>query len=187
VGAPEPAKRGHYALAAGEDPLPYLQAMAAMAGPLGLLPEQVWDATPPADAEHPAGRPTGAHAELVKLQASRRLGRPFDRPTPVWRRYGGRPPAPTLAVWTPWAPIRTLWRGERLCVCLPEAGVVHWGRNGWREVRDVATVPAGFGLHRALLTDAGLGSGETVELTWRGELTGWSGQEVVIGVCEPGQ
>ncbi len=187
-------ERGHYALAAGEDPLPYLLAMAAMAGPLGLLPEQVWDAAPPADAEHPAGRPTGAamplawaHAELVKLQASRRLGRPFDRPAPVWRRYGGRPPAPTLAVWTPWAPIRTLWRGERLCVCLPEAGVVHWGRNGWREVRDVATVPAGFGLHRALLTDAGLGSGETVELTWRGELTGWSGQEVVIGVREPGQ
>ncbi len=29
--------------AAGEDPLPYLEAMMAMASPLGMIPEQVWD------------------------------------------------------------------------------------------------------------------------------------------------
>src|SRR5258708_16657321 len=34
-------ERGHYELVARNDPLPYLAAMAAMASPGGLLPEQV--------------------------------------------------------------------------------------------------------------------------------------------------
>lgn len=69
-----------------------------------------------------------------------------------------------------------------------EQGVLKFRHRVCDSVRITATpVAVGFGLHRALLTDTGCGSGETVELTWRGELTGWSGQEVVIGVCEPGQ
>lgn len=36
-------ERGHFELAAGNDPLPYLESMAAMSGRGGMLPEQVWD------------------------------------------------------------------------------------------------------------------------------------------------
>src|SRR3984885_30588 len=36
-------ERGHYELVAGNDPSPYLKAMAAMTGPGGMMPEQVWD------------------------------------------------------------------------------------------------------------------------------------------------
>ena len=43
-------ERGHYELCAGRDPLPYLEAMARMASPGGMLPEQVWDAAPIAGA-----------------------------------------------------------------------------------------------------------------------------------------
>jgi glucoamylase len=32
-------ERGHYELAAGRDPLPYLETMSAMASPGGMLPE----------------------------------------------------------------------------------------------------------------------------------------------------
>ena len=39
-------ERGHYELEAGNDPLPYLAAMAAMASPGGMIPEQIWDAAP---------------------------------------------------------------------------------------------------------------------------------------------
>src|SRR6185503_4427678 len=39
-------ERGHYELMAGNDPMPYLRAMAAMTGPYGMMPEQVWDAAP---------------------------------------------------------------------------------------------------------------------------------------------
>ena len=93
-------ERGHYAVAAGEDPLPYLEAMAAMAGRGGMLPEQVWDAAPLPERGLFPGRPTGAamplvwaHDEYVKLAASRDLGRPFDRPergmASLWRPAAG--------------------------------------------------------------------------------------------------
>jgi len=90
-------ERGHYELCAGNDPLPYLEAMAAMASPGGMIPEQVWDADPIPERFLFPGRPTGsamplawAHAEFVKLLVSRGLGRPFDRPRAVWQRYRGR-------------------------------------------------------------------------------------------------
>jgi len=50
-------ERGHYELAAGKNPLPYLEAMAAMCGTGGMLQEQVWDSDPiPARALHPCRR-----------------------------------------------------------------------------------------------------------------------------------
>ena len=39
-------ERGHYALLAGEDPQPYLDAMNRMTGRGGLIPEQIWDGEP---------------------------------------------------------------------------------------------------------------------------------------------
>ncbi|MEB8485527.1 glycosyl hydrolase, partial [Acidithiobacillus ferriphilus] len=67
-------ERGHYALAAGEDALPYINAMVAMTGKGGLLPEQVWDATPIPEKGLFPGHPSGsamplvwAHGEFVKL------------------------------------------------------------------------------------------------------------------------
>ena len=91
-------ERGHYELAAGHDPLPYLEAMAAMASPGGMMPEQVWDAEPIPSRRLAPGRPTGsamplvwAHAEFIKLLISRHLGHPVDRPRAVWQRYRGPP------------------------------------------------------------------------------------------------
>ena len=84
-------ERGHYELCAGNDPLPYLQAMAAMASPGGMIPEQVWDADPIPERRLYPGRPSGsamplawAHAEYVKLLVSRQIGHPLDRPAAVW-------------------------------------------------------------------------------------------------------
>jgi glucoamylase len=74
-------ERGHYELAAGHDPFPYLQALECFANDSGLLPEQVWDTAPLAG--HGTGSATPlvwAHAEYVRLLRSRREGRVFDRP-----------------------------------------------------------------------------------------------------------
>ncbi|MDE3024620.1 MAG: glucan 1,4-alpha-glucosidase, partial [Acidobacteriota bacterium] len=49
IGRPWPllaGERGHAALLRGEDPRPYLESMARMTSPGGLIPEQVWDAEP---------------------------------------------------------------------------------------------------------------------------------------------
>jgi len=104
-------ERGHYELVAGNDPAPYLKAMAAMTGPGGMMPEQVWDSAALPERRLFPGRPTGGamplvwtHAEFIKLLISRHLGYPVDRPAAAWRRYGGRRPEAARAVWCFHAP-----------------------------------------------------------------------------------
>jgi glucoamylase len=84
-------ERGHFELVAGNDPLPFLKAMAAMTGPAGMIPEQVWDSAALLERRLLLGRPTGsampltwAHAEYIKLLISRHLGYPVDKPEAVW-------------------------------------------------------------------------------------------------------
>src|SRR5262249_19272988 len=58
-------ERGHYELEAGNDAMPYLEAMAAMASPGGMIPEQVWDAEPIPEHRLFPGRATGSAMPLV--------------------------------------------------------------------------------------------------------------------------
>jgi glucoamylase len=69
-------ERGHYEIEAGNDPLPYLEAMAAMASPGGMIPEQVWDADPLPERRLFPGRGGGA--------AVPRAGAPGGFVTRVW-------------------------------------------------------------------------------------------------------
>ena len=190
-------ERGHYELAAGGDPLPYLQSMAAMTGRAGLIPEQVWDADPIPERGLYPGKPSGsamplvwAHAEFIKLAMSCVLGHACDRPEAVWQRYRGRRPAVEHAVWTPRFPRGELRRGQRLCVCLPAPALVHYGLDGWQQAADVVTRDTGLGIHRAELPTAQLRPGQRVDMTfyWT-ESASWEGQDyrVVIrdGVTSP--
>lgn len=185
-------ERGHYELCAGNDPLPYLEAIAAMASPGGMIPEQVWDSEPvPRRWLHPGGA-TGsamplawAHAEFIKLLESRQRGRPFDRPRAVWERYGGqRLPAPH-AFWWRHAPIATLVPGARLAVALLEPALVHWGHSRWTDVQDVAATDTGLGFFVAELHTEQLSSGIQVDFTWRSNDDGrWHGCDYAVRVTE---
>jgi glucoamylase len=69
-------ERGHYELAAGRDPRPFIEAMEKFANEGGMLPEQLWDADDLPDGKMKRGGPTGsamplcwAHAEYVTLGA----------------------------------------------------------------------------------------------------------------------
>ena len=186
-------ERGHHAVAAGEDPLPYLEAMAAMTGRDGLIPEQVWDSEPvPRHALFP-GKPSDsamplvwAHAEFVKLAASRALGRPFDRREAVWQRYGGRVPQPAHAFWTHQLPVRSITSGQVVCLALPRPASVHYGFDGWRDIADRATEDSGLGLHIAVLPSEGLSAGRRIDFTlyWSEEGT-WEGRDHCIVVADP--
>ena len=143
-------ERGHYELAAGRDPLPYLHAMNAMARH-GLIPEQVWDTAPLGGLQ--PGRATGsamplawAHAEFIKLVLSRTAGQPVDRPAAVWARYGGERPRSTCAIWTPGAPIHRIQPGQALWIVLPGAATLYWGGDGAAQTR-TASQACGLGLH----------------------------------------
>jgi glucoamylase len=172
-------ERGHYELLAGNDPLPYLGAMATMAGRGGMLPEQVWDSEPIPKRRLYPGRATGsamplvwAHAEFIKLAHSRAAGHPMDRLDTVWQRYEGQRPDANLAVWTPMAPVDTIFQGESLCVCLPQSATIRFQIGDTQDNREIQTTPAGLGLHRATLAAEALGIGETLHFSINAGITG---------------
>jgi glucoamylase len=178
-------ERGHYELMAGKDPLPYLRAMAAMASPCGMLPEQVWDSDPIEQYRLTPGRPTGsamplawAHAEFIKLIVSRHIGHPFDRPRAVWERYQGKRLLCSHAFWWPHAPISEFGAGAKLVIALPRPSIVHWGTNGWQKPADEATIDTGMEFHAACLEVDLLKPGESVDFTCKCQESGeWDGRD----------
>ncbi len=184
-------ERGHYALESGEDAVPYLEAMARMAGSGGMLPEQVWDTAPlPRKGLFP-GRPTGSamplawtHGEFVKLAVSRGLGRSFDRLAQVWRRYQGNRPDPDAWVWTAGAPITSVPSDKALLVVLTRPAELHFGLDGWLEPRDLHTQPLGLGLHGLRLGAKELAGHRSLELTWRWSDDGqWLGEDFQVRIA----
>jgi glucoamylase len=167
-------ERGHYELCCGRDPLPYLLAMTRMASAGGMLPEQVWDSAPIAARALAPGRPTGAamplvwaHAEYLKLVASRVRQRPFDRPASVWRRYRGERPMLGRVIWSEQASAAQIPAGCALTIALGEAGAVRWGLDGWQDVREQPTAANSLGLHLLEIDTARLRAGRCVDLTYR--------------------
>ena len=150
-------ERGHFELIRGVDARPYLRAMAAMAGKAGMIPEQVWDKKD--DLKHglKLGQATGsamplswAHAEYIKLACSIVMGKPVDRPEPVWARYRGKRPDATVWYWQPQTPLQTLASGKRLGFCLPASTTIYWRSDCTAETAVITQVMA-TGLHIALL------------------------------------
>jgi glucoamylase len=183
-------ERGHYELALGNDPLPYLEAMAAMSSAGGMIPEQVWDGDPiPARGLYP-GRPTWsamplvwAHAEYIKLVISRQLGQPYDRPQATWQRYGGKRPSTHPAVWLPQAPVQDISVGQVLLIGLFESCTIHWGLDGWQLPQDTESRDTGLGLHVAELDTKTLQAGQHIDFTFRSVTTGeWLGLDYVVAV-----
>ncbi|HZC46499.1 MAG TPA: glycoside hydrolase family 15 protein, partial [Candidatus Acidoferrum sp.] len=115
-------ERGHYELAAGRDPAPYLRAMERFANSTQLLPEQVWDQPDIKRAMLKYGGQTGsatplmwAHAEYIKLLRSTSDGRIFDLIDEVRDHYmkPGRKPS-SLRVWKANHHVKSVAPGDRL-------------------------------------------------------------------------
>ncbi|HQT25575.1 MAG TPA: glycoside hydrolase family 15 protein, partial [Burkholderiales bacterium] len=184
-------ERGHYELCAGRDPLPHLEAMAAMAGAGGMLPEQIWDDAAIPERRLYPGRPTGsamplawAHAEFVKLAYSRSAGYPVDRPNAVWERYRGMRPSSKKAFWLIQAPISRMDAGMRLVIALPFKATVSWGTDGWKNTAQEKTGKAGLGLYRFEIDAEGLSPGQRIDFTYRNEDTGeWAGSDYSVSIA----
>ncbi|MEB8535576.1 glycoside hydrolase family 15 protein, partial [Acidithiobacillus ferriphilus] len=171
-------ERGHYALAAGEDALPYINAMVAMTGKGGLLPEQVWDATPIPEKGLFPGHPSGsamplvwAHGEFVKLCHSAVRGTPIDRPANTWKRYQGKVPKIDYRLWRLRQRPRQLLAGQELRVLLQAPFTLHWGTNGWQSVQDTDSEDWDLG-HVVLLPVQKLSAGDSVQFTIRWRASG---------------
>jgi glucoamylase len=185
-------ERGHYELAAGRDPSPYLRAFERFATSTGLLPEQVWDEADLPAAHLELGRRTEsatplcwAHAEYVSLLRSAADGRVFDRIDEVAGRYlrpHHRPPSPEI------------WRfGRRPAVIAPAEGLrvlaearfrLHVSDDDWTTVRDLDSVDSGLDLHYVDLAPLGR-SGRRYRFTFYWPDAGrWEGADFAVACSE---
>ncbi len=147
-------ERGHYELAAGRDPRPYLRALERFAHAVGLLTEQVWDEPDRPESFLEFGGPTGAamplmwaHAEYVRLARSVRDGAVFDRVEAVAERYQrSRGARRAIEVWSParWAP--AVGRDETLRVLAPRPFRLRWTRDEWASSSEADSTASGVGV-----------------------------------------
>lgn len=146
-------ERGHYELAAGNSPEPFLRALEHFASPVGLLPEQVWD-----EPDRPAqglylGKPTGAampllwaHAEYIKLLRSTADGQVFDFLPQVAERYRGGHAHRLLEIWKPNRRVRAVKSGWVLRVQAPADFWLRWTNDEWATAQETRATLTALGI-----------------------------------------
>ncbi|MCI4335508.1 MAG: glycoside hydrolase family 15 protein, partial [Thermoplasmata archaeon] len=187
-------ERGTYALAAGEDPSPYLRTLEKLGGSTGLLPEQVWDEADLPRMHLSLGNPTGsarpllwAHAEYVKLLRSSQDGAVFDLVPEVRERYAARTDRPRGLgeVWKFNRQPRHTVRGLPMRVLASERFRLHWSADGWRSVEDTESIATGIGAEYVDLELPPTTPGPvqfTFFWTSRGE---WEGKDFQVDLVDP--
>jgi glucoamylase len=186
-------ERGHYELAAGRDPKPYLSAMEKFANAGGMISEQLWDDDdlPGADGMK-RGLPTGAamplcwsHAEYISLARSAHDGVCFDRIEPAFQRYVVKPTRPSREMWSARHPIRRMPAGLDLRLILSANATAVWSINAWADTNKTeATGIAALNLWFIDLPAQNWPEGTTVEFTfyWK-EPRRWEGRNYFVKVA----
>ena len=184
-------ERAHYELAAGRLQVAehLMQAMEAMAGEAGLLPEQIWDSADIPDRELLLGHASGsamplvwAHAEYLKLCRSLSDGRTFDQPPQTVQRYLVQQITSDRIVWRFNNKVRAMPANRTLRVETLAPAVVHWSADEWRTAHDTATRDTTLGVHVADLGTRDLRPGSRVHFTFYWPEAGrWEG--VDFSVC----
>src|SRR5215831_5388508 len=136
-------ERGHYELAAGRDPKPFLKTMEDFSNQGGMLTEQVWDGEDLARARMKRGSPTGAamplcwsHAEYVSLVRSRHDGVCFDRVQPAFTRYVVNPVPNRFEIWTLRHPQQRISHAKILRIILAEEASITWSMDNWQRTNE---------------------------------------------------
>ncbi len=139
-------ERGHYELAAGRDPMPFIVAMEKFANAGGMISEQLWDAAELPKAHMRRGLPTGAamplcwsHAEYVSLVRSTHDGICFDRVEPAFQRYVVKPVRSWHEIWSFRHPLRRMSLGKILRIIVTAEATVVWSANDWASTNSVDT------------------------------------------------
>jgi glucoamylase len=198
IGRPWPllvGERGHYDALTGGNAAARLEAMLAMRGRGGLLPEQVWDAGDLPWRDLANGRPTAsamplawAHSEFVKLALLLGSGRPVERLAAVDQRYGGRVPQSATWYWRSRASFSELPAGCALVIVDTEEFTLHCGFDGWQPdtIVDLPAQPLPFDLYGVTLAADQLAGHTSLQFTRR-YAGGWEGRDhsVLLGAERP--
>jgi glucoamylase len=159
VGRPWPlltGERGHYELAAGRDPAPYLRAMENFATPTRMLPEQIWDGPDNRQAHLHFEKPTGAamplmwaHAEYIKLLRSTADGAVFDLIPEVADRYRNHRGRKDLNIWKRNRMVPGITAGCTLRIQAAQPFLLHWSKDEWKTPVDTESQTTAIGIHFA--------------------------------------
>jgi glucoamylase len=184
-------ERGHYELAAGRDPKPFIAAMEKFANQGGMISEQLWDADDLPDGCMKRGRATGAamplcwsHAEYVSLVRSRHDGVCFDRVEPAFQRYVANPVDSHHEIWTLRHPLRRVSRGKILRIILAAEATIVWSTDGWVRTNTSETAhESGLNLWFADFPTAEWPRGSLLTFTcfWKGDQR-WQGHNWQVSV-----
>lgn len=184
-------ERGHYELAAGRDPGPFIAAMEGFASSGGLLPEQLWDAADLPEGRMKLGEPTGsamplcwAHAEYLSLVRSARDGVGFDRIEPAFQRFVVNRTQGRHEIWTFCHPIRRMPPGRILRLIVGAAANVTWSADSWATTQQTATAEmAALNLSFVDLPTGSSKSGTVIEFTFFWAEAGrWEGRNFSVTV-----
>ena len=137
-------ERGHYELAAGRDAAPYLKTLENFAVGIGLIPEQIWDASDLPSRHFVFGRETGsavpllwAHSEYIKLCRSAADGRICDLVEPAYDRYvRNLQERQAIEVWKVNRQIPKVMAGTRLRIQAGSPFLLHWTSDEWQHYTD---------------------------------------------------
>jgi glucoamylase len=186
-------ERGHYELAAGRDPKPFISAMEKFANEGGMLSEQLWDAGDLPKKELWRGRPTGAamplcwsHAEYISLVRSAHDGVCFDRVEPAFQRYVVKPVKNNREMWSARHPIRRIPSGQILRLILVGDATIVWSIDGWANTHKTETTSiSALNLWFADLSAEGSPDGLRIEFTffWK-EAKRWENVNYTVAVCK---
>lgn len=184
-------ERGHYELAAGRDPLPFIKTMEQFANDGGMITEQVWDADDLPSGKMKRGRPTGAamplcwsHAEYISLVRSRHEGICFDRVEPAYQRYVARPVPSRYEIWCLRHPLHRLSAGKTLRVLCAQDAEAVWSNDGWKTNNRMELVcNSAFNIWFADFPTALLPAGTSIDFTFFWKTTQqWAGQNWRVSI-----
>ncbi len=150
-------ERGHYELAAGRDPKPFIMTMENFSNQGGMLTEQLWDGPDLSaargtrhgepEARMKRGCPTGAamplcwsHAEYVSLVRSRHDGVCFGRVEPAFQRYVVNRVQSRYEIWSLRHPLQRVPRGKILRIILAAGATVIWSTDNWARTNKSETI-----------------------------------------------
>jgi glucoamylase len=189
-------ERGHYELAAGRDPMPFIQAMEKFANQGGMISEQLWDADDLPGDSMKFGHPTGAamplcwsHAEYISLVRSRHDGVCYDRVEPAYQRYVVNPVGSQYEIWSLRHQLQKMPRGKILRIILAAEATVFWSNDGWSHKNQVGTTHESvMNLWFADFPTADLAVGSVIEFTlfWKRDQR-WEGRNWQVSIYEPGK
>jgi len=148
-------ERGHYELAAGKDPEPYVRALKNFAGGIGLIPEQIWDAADLPERHFVFGRETGAavpllwaHSEYIKLCRSAADGKSCELIETAHDRYvRGDRERSTIEIWKANRQIAAVKAGTQLRIQAGAPFLLHWTTDEWLHSTDAQSTPTSLDIH----------------------------------------